>query len=49
MLMRMAGTPMEGVAFAILFMNIVTPYIQRIPNFKSLKGSIPSKGKGATK
>lgn len=31
MLTRMAGTPIEGVAFAILFMNIVTPYIQQIP------------------
>jgi electron transport complex protein RnfD len=34
MLIRMAGTPMEGVAFAVLFMNIVTPYIQRIPPIK---------------
>lgn len=42
MMMRMAGTPMEGVAFAILFMNIVTPYIQRIPSFKSIKGSVPT-------
>jgi Na+-translocating ferredoxin:NAD+ oxidoreductase subunit D len=49
MLMRMAGTPMEGVAFAILFMNIVTPYIQRIPSFKKTKGSIPSNSGGETK
>jgi Na+-translocating ferredoxin:NAD+ oxidoreductase subunit D len=36
MLIRMAGTPMEGVAFAIISMNIITPYIDRIPkiNFK---------------
>ena len=34
MLIRMASTPMEGVAFAVLFMNIVTPYIQRIPPIK---------------
>lgn len=34
MLIRMAGTPMEAVAFAVLFMNIVTPYIQRIPPIK---------------
>jgi electron transport complex protein RnfD len=34
MVIRMSGTPMEGVAFAVLFMNIVTPYIQRIPSIK---------------
>lgn len=32
MLIRMSGQPMEGVFFAILFMNIVTPYIDRIPS-----------------
>lgn len=37
MLIRMAGTPMEGVAFAIVFMNIVTPYIERIPKIKVKK------------
>lgn len=37
MLTRMAGTPMEGVAFAILFMNILTPYIQQIPHLRFKK------------
>ena len=35
MLIRMSGTPIEGVAFVIVFMNIVTPYIERIPTIKT--------------
>ena len=31
MLIRLSAAPMEGVAFAILFMNIITPYIDHIP------------------
>jgi electron transport complex protein RnfD len=41
MLIRMAGTPIEGVAFAIIFMNIVTPYIERIPKIKIKKRRTP--------
>ncbi len=37
MLIRMAGTPIEGVAFAVIFMNILTPYIERIPKIKLKK------------
>jgi Na+-translocating ferredoxin:NAD+ oxidoreductase subunit D len=46
MLIRMAGTPMESAAFAILFMNIVTPYIQRIPAIKLKRpsGFVPKSG-----
>ena len=41
MLIRMAGTPIEGVAFAVIFMNIVTPYIDRIPQIKIKKRGSP--------
>ena len=46
MLIRMAGTPMEGVAFAVIFMNIVTPYIERIPklNLKKRGDSLTEAG-----
>lgn len=33
MLVRYSGTFIESVAFAVLFMNILTPYIDRIPPF----------------
>jgi Na+-translocating ferredoxin:NAD+ oxidoreductase subunit D len=41
MLIRMAGSLIEGVAFAIIFMNIVTPYIDRIPKIKIKKRGTP--------
>lgn len=41
MLIRMAGTPIEGVAFAVIFMNILTPYIERIPKMKLKKRGTP--------
>lgn len=41
MLIRMAGTPIEGVAFAVIFMNILTPYIERIPQIKIIKRGTP--------
>lgn len=41
MLIRMAGTLIEGVAFAVIFMNIVTPYIDRIPPIKFKKRRTP--------
>jgi Na+-translocating ferredoxin:NAD+ oxidoreductase subunit D len=34
MLIRMSGSLIEGAAFAVIFMNIVTPYIDRIPAIK---------------
>jgi len=37
MLIRMAGTSIEGAAFAVIFMNIITPYIDRIPRIKIKK------------
>lgn len=46
MLIRMAGTPVEGLAFAILFMNIVTPSIERIPKIKIKKRGNPLKDTG---
>lgn len=48
MLTRMAGTPMESIAFAVVFMNIVTPYIQRIPPIKLNRpsGLLMKKGEG---
>jgi Na+-translocating ferredoxin:NAD+ oxidoreductase subunit D len=33
MVIRMSGTPMDAAVFAVLFMNVVTPYIERIPKF----------------
>jgi Na+-translocating ferredoxin:NAD+ oxidoreductase subunit D len=41
MLIRMAGTSMEGAAFAVIFMNIITPYIDRIPPIKIKKREKP--------
>ena len=46
MLIRMSGTLIEGVAFAVVFMNIVTPYIDRIPpiKFKKRETSLANSG-----
>jgi len=41
MLIRMSGNLLEGGAFAIIFMNIITPYIERIPKIKIKKRRNP--------
>jgi Na+-translocating ferredoxin:NAD+ oxidoreductase subunit D len=41
MLIRMTGSLIEGVAFAVIFMNIVTPYIDRIPKIRLKKQGTP--------
>jgi electron transport complex protein RnfD len=41
MLIRMAGTSIAGAVFAVIFMNIITPYIDRIPPIKIKKREKP--------